>query len=274
MAEKFSEKEFQNWYKTKVQGLGLDPNPDAKGHYYDYRAAYKAGAEPDKTGHWPSKYKREGHPNLYIDGVDTRTGKNKPILSDSPIERAVLWEAEQIKERVKKAYAILSEPLTEERVKKPVTSEEVSQAANIAAGFIPGVPDNALKALLTMHPRIGKVLKVQKKEDYATIFNKAIKEVGGEELTEIELKDLMEHSLGAQFKGIRALNIESIARSVQEDMPVNASILDRLIAISKETKKVARHERGHTATLPIVRFTATLQLTPDVRLAPAAKTIK
>ena len=69
------EAEFQKWYATQVVPLGNDPNPDDYRHYYDWRAAYRAGAKPDRIGHWPSVHKREGHPNLIINGIDTRTGK-------------------------------------------------------------------------------------------------------------------------------------------------------------------------------------------------------
>jgi hypothetical protein len=73
----------------------MDPNPDDPRHYYDYRAAYRAGAEPERyvasaTGsgqmmpdrameraplHWTSEFKREGHPNEIVNGINTRTGE-------------------------------------------------------------------------------------------------------------------------------------------------------------------------------------------------------
>jgi len=54
--------------------LNLNPNPDDPKHYYDYRAAYLAGASPDKQGHWPSKFKLPEHPNRFVNGIDTITG--------------------------------------------------------------------------------------------------------------------------------------------------------------------------------------------------------
>ncbi len=69
------EEEFQHWYKNRSGKLDLDPNPDAPAHFYDYRAAHKAGAEADETGHWPSEFKREGHPRMIVNGVNTKTGK-------------------------------------------------------------------------------------------------------------------------------------------------------------------------------------------------------
>jgi len=66
---------FQQWYKKYALKLGLNLNPDDPKHYYDYRAAFAAGAKPDKSGHWPSEYKLPGHPRLILKGIDTRTGK-------------------------------------------------------------------------------------------------------------------------------------------------------------------------------------------------------
>jgi len=37
---------FMDWYAQKAGQYGLDPNPDDPRHYYDYRAAYLAGAGP------------------------------------------------------------------------------------------------------------------------------------------------------------------------------------------------------------------------------------
>ena len=70
---------FLQWYRERAKRFGIDPNPDDPGHHYDYRAAYAAGAEPDKTGHWPSEFKTDLHPRrfLVLDGVptDTKTGE-------------------------------------------------------------------------------------------------------------------------------------------------------------------------------------------------------
>lgn len=77
------EDEFQAWYGNRAKMLGLDPNPDAPEHHYDYRAAHAAGAEPNAEGHWPSQFKAKDHPNRYVGGVDTITGKPKRSLVDS-----------------------------------------------------------------------------------------------------------------------------------------------------------------------------------------------
>lgn len=70
---------FQRWYAAHAARLGLDPNPDAPEHHYDYRAAFQAGAEPSPDGHWPSQFKGEEHPNRYVNGQDTRTGGPMPL---------------------------------------------------------------------------------------------------------------------------------------------------------------------------------------------------
>ncbi len=83
------EAKFRAWYGRKATELGLDPNPDDPRHFYDYRAAWRAGADAkvipeDGLPHWPSEFKRPGHPNLVVDGLDTRTGEPlRPETADS-----------------------------------------------------------------------------------------------------------------------------------------------------------------------------------------------
>jgi len=62
----YSERAFQLWYRKHAKKWGLNEDPDDPRHWYDYRKAYMEGAEPDETGHWPSKYKRIGHPRYYV----------------------------------------------------------------------------------------------------------------------------------------------------------------------------------------------------------------
>ena len=71
---------FRRWYAARSRQLGLDPNPDNPLHFYDYRAAFRAGADAqvipeDGLAHFPSEFKKIGHPNLIVDGRDTRTGE-------------------------------------------------------------------------------------------------------------------------------------------------------------------------------------------------------
>lgn len=70
------ERDFQTKYKAVAGRLGLNPDPDDPKHFYDYRAAYKAGKlEPGPDGHFASEFKREGHPRMVLDGVNTKTGE-------------------------------------------------------------------------------------------------------------------------------------------------------------------------------------------------------
>ncbi len=47
---------------------------------YDYAAARAAGAKPDERGHWPSEFKRDTHPNLIIDGLNTKTANLSQVI--------------------------------------------------------------------------------------------------------------------------------------------------------------------------------------------------
>lgn len=73
-----TEAAFRQWYAAHATRLGLSPDPDAPSQQYDYRAAYRAGAEPNAAGHWPSTFKRGGHPRVEVGGFDTRTGQRVP----------------------------------------------------------------------------------------------------------------------------------------------------------------------------------------------------
>ena len=73
------EDEFQRWMGTQ----GIDPR---ELDVYDFRGAMMAGAQPDPTGHWPSDFKRETHPNLIVGGFNTKTGQRVP---GAPLARSV-----------------------------------------------------------------------------------------------------------------------------------------------------------------------------------------
>lgn len=80
------ERRFQEWYREHAARWKVNPDPDAPGHFYDYREAYDAGAAPSpEDGHWPSEFKLAGHPNRYVDGIDTITGE--------PADRSILARA-------------------------------------------------------------------------------------------------------------------------------------------------------------------------------------
>lgn len=85
------EKSFQSWYAEVSKATGLNPNPDDPEHYYDYRAAWKSGIKgPDETGHWPSIFKREGHPRMVIEGINTKTGM--PVDEPAPADLDAIFD--------------------------------------------------------------------------------------------------------------------------------------------------------------------------------------
>lgn len=81
------ERQFQSWYSQWAGKLDLNPNPDDPLQYYDYRAAWQAGATPDSASgwHWPSEFKLPGHPNLIVDGINTKTGERVKSDNFGPI---------------------------------------------------------------------------------------------------------------------------------------------------------------------------------------------
>jgi hypothetical protein len=79
---------FQQWndHTSGYTGRqGINPDPDAPGHLYDYRGQYKAGVpyqvdpEDNYRLHGDSRFKKQGHGRSIIehDGqfLDTKTGR-------------------------------------------------------------------------------------------------------------------------------------------------------------------------------------------------------
>lgn len=95
------EGDFQEWYSGYAKRNKLDPNPDDPRHFYDYRAAFRAGAKPsrvdgDRREHLPSKYKLPGHPNQFVDGVDTITGRKANF--EDQVKQRLTTEVPQVAE--------------------------------------------------------------------------------------------------------------------------------------------------------------------------------
>lgn len=67
------EARFRAWTRTNQI-----TDADSPESFYDYRAAFRAGATRDASGHWPSDFKKPGHPNEIVGGFNTRTGKRVP----------------------------------------------------------------------------------------------------------------------------------------------------------------------------------------------------
>lgn len=76
LKEKATDRAFQVWYEKQAKKIGINPDPDHPRQRYDYRRAYRAGVKgPGKGGHWPSAFKKKGHPRLVVDGINTKTGQ-------------------------------------------------------------------------------------------------------------------------------------------------------------------------------------------------------
>jgi ABC-type amino acid transport substrate-binding protein len=77
----FDEAAFRKWYAEWATRERMNPDPDAPGQLYDYRAAFSQGVVPPRTSqgeHWPSLNKAAGHPNEIVGGFNTRTGERAP----------------------------------------------------------------------------------------------------------------------------------------------------------------------------------------------------
>ena len=69
------EKAFRDWYDRYSRSQNLDPNPDAKEYYYDYRTYWKNRTEQQKNDEWklgnhlPDTYKMPGHPTFSTESI-------------------------------------------------------------------------------------------------------------------------------------------------------------------------------------------------------------
>ena len=94
---------FSSWYSNIAEQVSdstftLNPDPDAPKHYYDYRAAYEAGAELDERKHLPSEFKHDLHPDRYV--IDKKTLE----IRDSKYERKASLEDMIIQSFQRKEY--------------------------------------------------------------------------------------------------------------------------------------------------------------------------
>jgi len=69
------EQMFQDWYKGWASQLGWPESPDDPNNDYDYRGFYSSPlfqqypqVDPtdNNTLHWPSEFKKEGHPREFV----------------------------------------------------------------------------------------------------------------------------------------------------------------------------------------------------------------
>jgi len=183
-----NEQEFQRWYAQHAKRLGLNPNPDDPQHFYDYRAAYAAGAGPDQAGHWPSKFKKQGHPNRYVGGIDTITG-----------------------EAMANNEGIDFKPKQDEEIKfRPKMNDRQTWADAINEGILNLIPStgemlwNTGKALTVDLPKTAKGM-------YGLGSGLISKLIPGEQDSEKYVDMLVEH-----YKG-RYGNVENLKRTIAKD---------------------------------------------------------
>lgn len=98
------ERAFREWYSSVAAKLGINPDPDDPEHYYDYRSFFDAisrgeAVSPDQPGgHFPSQFKRPGHPRMRLKDsggklFDTKDGAYLDGTSPSKKELSYLNEA-------------------------------------------------------------------------------------------------------------------------------------------------------------------------------------
>lgn len=138
---------FRSWYADKAKQYGLNPNPDDPEQFYDYRAAFRAGAKPDASKHWPSQFKRAGHPNEVVGGFNTRTGERVPGTKRASEAELVKsgWDSDTAKR-----LAQMPEPKTKTF---PLASLKVEQPSEVAVSMdsLSSLSAEDLKAIETKY---------------------------------------------------------------------------------------------------------------------------
>lgn len=109
---------FDQWYAKVAAKRGLDPNPDAPEHYYDYRSFYsdvQAGKvkDPEDGGHFTSAYKLPGHPREFLNDsrgrrFDTKAGTY--VGTGEPVSARELDNAEFSPEVMPRGGSSLAPP--------------------------------------------------------------------------------------------------------------------------------------------------------------------
>ena len=65
-SEDIDESNFSDWYSDISERADISSDPDDPRNYYDYRAAYEAGATLGRDKHLPSQFKHDLHPNRFV----------------------------------------------------------------------------------------------------------------------------------------------------------------------------------------------------------------
>lgn len=106
-----NEEDFQDWYQKWSKITGIDSNPDDPRHKYDYRAAFLANAIPeispeDDKYHWDSRFKEDDHPNRFVGGIDTKTGKPVGV---TPLGSQVLTKPKDLLDEIFKGASAIGD---------------------------------------------------------------------------------------------------------------------------------------------------------------------
>jgi hypothetical protein len=73
---------FRRWYSDWASQLGLNPDPYDSARQYDWEAAWRAGAEPDNQGNWPTQFKLTTPPPPATEPPAAQTATQQSIASD------------------------------------------------------------------------------------------------------------------------------------------------------------------------------------------------
>jgi phage protein D len=108
---------FDGWYAQVAARKGLDANPDAKKHFYDFRALYHdmiAGKVTYSTDNLPDQYRR-GAPSNWVRNeaggplLDARTGR---LITDAEVDKVQVAQTDSLAanispaaKKIKLAYA-------------------------------------------------------------------------------------------------------------------------------------------------------------------------
>ncbi len=206
----FNEEDFQNWYAQVSKKYNLNPDPDDERHRYDYRAAYAAGIrKPNKEWHWPSKFKLEGHPNLVIDGVDTRTGEPVNESKKSDLWSTFFDVPERLTKGVLGGIPYLSDIL------KWISSPEAQEAANAAQMASPmGVP---MAGVARKAGAVAGKMKLPSTDDVIVIIKRGLFGKGASENTEgVVSRAIKENTRGSTVKDIEDVMREDIKKVISK----------------------------------------------------------
>lgn len=261
---------FRSWYAEQSRRYQLDPNPDAPEHFYDWRAAFRAGAKPDDSGHWPSTFKQAGHPNEVVGGFNTRTGERVPgTLRARSVDELVSlgWDRSTATRLMAgQDRSLISDPLAPAPGQRPF---ETQPAQTVRPPSLISDPfgdesnrltDAARQAQATTPDKAARVLSLQRRTGFPT-------EVIESNLDELERKTAVDDFDVEQFRAQSPLLANWLAKNPQnfavaQDDLAPLSRLERALQVGATSVRSAA--AGATFDLINVPFWSAMQLTGDV----------